>query len=308
MGGAVKSLGGFLGFDTGDKAPEGNFANAAMSQLQDRAGLGLGNSADQGEMRKYLEGGQSLNDLINVAGRSGSGSENWLGMLAENPLIGGRMATQEVQNNPILGSLFGKGGALESSLQKEQELQKQGFQLQPEDHEAYGQASGNIARLFGQQENQLAQSLANRGLGAAPSGAAGASFSGLAGNKNEQLARAQMQIANQRMQNTMNRISQQQQFASQLGGQAQNAINSQRNAQLAGAAQRQGNVADAAQLQNQTNQMQNQYGMQKAEFDAANQPANFMDMAIGGLGSAAGKVGGALGESAGAKYAKSLFG
>jgi hypothetical protein len=155
--------------------------------------------------------------------------------LATDPLTGSRVATQEVQNNPLLKSLFGEGGLQTRLDSEEQKLAGQGYQLTPEDHTAYGQASGDIARLFGQQEQDLSKSLARRGLASAGSGAAGAGFSGLAGNKNEMLAKAQTEIADRRMQNTMQRLQQTRQLMSSLGTQAGSQIEAQYRRQLAGA-------------------------------------------------------------------------
>lgn len=151
---------------------------------------------------------------------------------------GTEIATEQVQKNPILGQLFGKDGAMSRANLEEQRLASQGFQLTPEDREAYGQASGDIARMFGQQEQDAAKALARRGLGSAGSGAAGAMFSGLAGNRNEMLAKAQMDIANQRMQNTMQRLGQTRTFLQNLGQQAGGAIQDQFGRQFVGRNQR----------------------------------------------------------------------
>jgi hypothetical protein len=108
-----------------------------------------------------------------------------------------------------------------------QDLMKTGYQLTPEDKTAYGQASGNIARQFGQSEKGLAHALASHGL--SNSGAAGAGFTGMMGNKNEQLANLQTQIADQRMKTNMARLGQMQNFMTSLGQQAQGAIGQQFN-------------------------------------------------------------------------------
>ncbi len=289
MGGAVKSAGGFLGLSDGDKAPDGNFANSALGILNGQNSL-YQDGGQMGDLAGYLGGSKSTADILkNVGGEglSGGGAEGseLANALATGPLTGTKFATEQVQNSPLFGQLFGQGGALSSALGKEQELQNQGFKLQPQDIEAYGQASGDIARMFGQSENNMAQSLASRGLAASPSGAAGAMFSGLQGNKNEQLAQAQTDIANKRMQNTMQRIGQQQQFAAQLGGQAQNAVQNQFNNQLQGVQLQKGALGQAGGLQQATNNSANAYGLQKSAFDAANKPANFMDSLAAGAGS-----------------------
>lgn len=137
--------------------------------------------------------------------------------IADNPQFAG----QSVQGDPILGQLFGKGGTLDQSVGQEKDLANRGYSLQPEDYEAYGQASGNIARMFGGQEQGLAQDLASRGI--SNSGAAGAAFSNMYGNKQEQLGGLQTQIAQNRMQMNQSRLKDMQNFVSTLGGQAQGA-------------------------------------------------------------------------------------
>lgn len=138
---------------------------------------------------------------------------------AQDPSLAGAA----VRSNPLLSGLYGAGGTMEQAQQEAGELQHKGFSLTNQDHEAYGQASDSLARLFGGQEADLSQSLANRGLGAGASGAAGAAFTGLQGNKNEQLAKAQMQIADARMQNATQRLSQTRNYLAQAGAGANEA-------------------------------------------------------------------------------------
>lgn len=265
MGGALKTAGGGLnslmspfglGGEQGDYFHANN-TNPALAQYnQYNAGLNDGGIPQQ--MNEYAQGNISSADLAKMF--SGKDTQEQMAMqnqLATGANTGSKYATEQVQNNPILGQLFGQGGSLSRAIGQESQLQNQGYALTPEDHTAYGQASGNIARLFGTQEQGAAQSLADRGLGAAPSGAAGIAFSGLQGNKNEALAKAQTDIANQRMQNTMGRIAQQQQFISSLGGQAANDIQSQYGRQLSGAQNYTGNLAQAAGLNTQQNQAAN---------------------------------------------------
>ncbi len=125
-----------------------------------------------------------------------------LGQYAENPSL---QYQDTMASNPFLAALLGQGGAYDKAGTRAndllaQEKDRSGFQLNSQDREAYGQASGDITRQFGNQENQVANSLASRGFGGGDSGLAGAAFSGLAGTKNEQLAKAQTQIADARMQ------------------------------------------------------------------------------------------------------------
>ena len=135
--------------------------------------------------------------------------------------------TQDVQADPLLSRLYGSGADSLTSraLQSQKDLSgRQGFSMQPEDYEAYGQAAGNIARQSGQQENQLAQMLASRGLASGASGAAGQAYTGLAGNKFEQLAQKQMQIAQNRMEMNRQRLNDANQLARGLGQDTQGAI------------------------------------------------------------------------------------
>jgi hypothetical protein len=233
MGSAIHSIGGFLGTSDGPKLSESNPYINQIAQY-----------ATDPENLKYTDAS-----------------------------TGSQLATDAVQNNGILGQLFGQGGALSGAIGKENQLQNQGYQLTPEDQTMYGQASGDVARLFGQQENSAANNLAMRGLASAPTGAAGATFSGLAGNKNEMLAKAQQQIMQQRYQNTQQQIQQQQQFISQLGGQAQNAIQGQYNRQL------QGSNAHMNGLQAASNAK-----TAEADWNNSNQPLNFADYGNIGLG------------------------
>lgn len=282
MGGALKTAGGGLGgvvggvggLVNGIASPlglggeQGDYmhaqtANAGAAALNDRAGL-MNDSGNNTLLNQYGTGELGLNDVLKrQMDREGTyltpqQRAAFTTELATNPLTGSKFATEQVQQNPLLGQLFGKGGTMDRTNAEEQRLSSQGFQLTPEDREAYGQASGDIARLFGSQEQNLSQSLADRGLASAPSGAAGVAFSGLQGNKNEQLAKAQMDIANQRMNNTMQRLGQTRSFLSQLGGQAEHAIQDQYGRQLSGAQQGNQNLMSAAQAQNMANQTANQ--------------------------------------------------
>lgn len=175
--------------------------------------LGL-SSADQESANS------AFRNLMNYQGNSA----------AIDPIQSSRTATSEVQNNGILGGLFGKSGTLNQALSENQNLSSQGYQLQPQDKEAYGQASDNIARQYAGAQGNLAQALASRGL--SNSGVAGRAFMTSQGNKMEQLAQIQTQIANDRMNNNMQRLAQTRSFISSLGNQAEGAIQGQFGRQL----------------------------------------------------------------------------
>lgn len=189
------------------------------------------------------DSGRDAGNAFNLSGQDAEQAQGQLGQFlnyqgssaALDPLQSSRIATQEVGNNDILGQLYGKGGALSRTNAEEQNLASRGFSLKPEDYEAYGQASDNIAREFGNQGNNLAQMLSDRGL--SNSGSAATSFTGLQGNKMEQLGQMQRQIANDRMNTNLQRLGQTRNFLSSLGGQAQNAIEQQYGRQASSEAQ-----------------------------------------------------------------------
>lgn len=193
MGGMINSLGDALGFG------------------KDPGSAQMGTSG-LGGMQNYLNSPE-----FNTLTHPGASSQYVNDINSSNSVLNegaDRMKDQYGTGQDMLGQSRGLYGQQGDILSK---LQNQGFQLTPEDQTMYGQSSGDIARLFGGQENKTAQNLASRGLSS--SGAAGAAFSGLAGNQNEQLANAQQNIMQQRFQNTMNQIGQQQQFMSSLNGQ-----------------------------------------------------------------------------------------
>ena len=282
MGGIVDSLGSFAGLSDGLKANLQN-GNSALGLMNARNDIYYNPNANAA-LEQYGNGTATFQGALDNYNSGNAGREALADALATNATTGSRYATEQVQNNPILGQLFGENGALGRANTEEQKLASQGFQLQPQDVEAYGQASGNIARLFGQQEQGASQSLADRGLAASPSGAAGAIFSGLQGNKNEQLAQSQMQIANQRMQNTMQRLNDTRNFMAQLGSQGANDIQQQYGRQLAGAQNSAGNISNASQQQINQNTGANQANLAGQNFEAANKPKNIADFWTAGTG------------------------
>lgn len=152
-------------------------------------------------------------------------------------------ADANLQNSGITKGLYGEGG-LQSQLQTEgNDLSSRGYGLQQQDHEAYGQAAGDISRQFGQQEADTSKMLQRRGLGGGSSGAAGAAFSGLAGNKNEMLAKAQTDIAQKRMADTTQRLQANRALQSSLGMQGQQASQSMANAKYGAKADALGKAA-----------------------------------------------------------------
>ncbi len=308
----------------------------------------LGLSGDQGEYMQAHQANPAMDQLnannakISGAGHTGrldnyrkglaSSDQALEGMdaaqqndFATNATTGSKYATEQVQNNPILGKIFGAGGQQDKDLAyqnqaqgKEQELQNQGFKLNENDQEAYGQQAGNIGRMFGQSENKLSQSLASRGLSAGASGAAGAQFSGLSGNKNEMLAKSMTDIADARMNNTMKRIGQQQQFVSQLRN-ANNqttaigagAIDDQYKRQLAGSNSYNDNLQKSAGLATNNNQANNQSSLMELEDKRGAKGKTLLEGLGSGLMSSASSIGAAPGKmvsSAAGKMGSSLGG
>lgn len=201
------------------------------------AAMAAGGAA-QGILSSKKTAGSDAGNAFDLGGNYDLARDQILNLLryqgsdaAIDPLKSSQIATEQVQNNPVLAGLFGKNGSLARAGQEEQNLVSRGYSLQPEDFEAYGQASDNIARQFGQTEQNLAQMLSSRGLSASPM--AGQSFSGLMGNKNEQLAQMQRKIADDRMKSNMQRLSDTRNFLSNLGQQGANAIQDQYGRQLA---------------------------------------------------------------------------
>lgn len=178
-----------------------------------------------GALANQKEGGKDTGNayggVINQLGGQGA-IGNVLKQAMQGQQTYSGTGADEIQNGPMSG-LYGKGGALDRSNSEEQKLAGQGFQLTPEDHEAYGQASGNVARMFGQADQGLSQSLSDRGL--SNSGIAGAAFSGAQGNKNEQLAGLQHQIADSRIKMNQDRLNSTRNFMTQLGSGANTAMN-----------------------------------------------------------------------------------
>ncbi len=201
--------------------------------------MGAGAGALQGWLASKRTSGRDTGNSLALNGNDQKLANESLGDLlrykgsadALDPLQSSRTATSEVQNNGILGQLYGKDGTLGRTVNEEKDLASRGYQLQPQDHEAYGQASDNIARQFGHSDNNLAQALQARGLGGS-SAMAGQAFAGSQGNKMEQLAGMQRKIANDRMQSNMQRLGQTRQFLQGMSNQAGNEIQGQYGRQM----------------------------------------------------------------------------
>lgn len=161
--------------------------------------------------------------------------------------------SREFMDDPLLGTAYKQGqgyldelsGDLGNVRSEERDLATRGYSLQPEDFEAYGQASGNIARQFGRSGSNLQAALANRGIKGAGVGQA---FASQAGNKMEQLAGLQRQIANDRMQSNLNRLTQTRNFMSSLTGQRSNLLGQQQGFAQEGANSKNAFAQNKAQM------------------------------------------------------------
>jgi hypothetical protein len=243
LGKILNTVGGVLGIGG---SGQGEHYQAPTLESKGQRALGeeidAYNSANVKALIDQLQRGEiSLSEAV---ARTSSPAE--LAALASSPVGGSLVASQQVRTDPLSSGMFGDDGSLERAIAEERELAERGYSLQPEDYEAYGQASGDIARMFGQSEQSLAQALADRGLATADSGVARSEFSGLYGNKNEQLAGLQRQIANDRMEKNLQRLAQTRDFTARLGALGQDALNSAYSRNLSGAQQRTNTFAQAA--------------------------------------------------------------
>lgn len=278
MGKAIKTVadvgsGGAIGLATGS----GPIAGA------------LGLSKGQGDFYNP----QTQNDALNVYDQWARNGSSIL-----NPDSIGQVAAEEVQKNPLLKSLYGQGGLQSQLASQGQDLASRGFQMQGQDYEALGQAQGDINRQYGQYDNQLAQQLQARGLGGASSGAAVRGYSGLLGNKFEQLAKAQTNIAQKRLENAQGRLQQNYQMQAQLGQQAAGAQEQQAQRSLSARQQQANELSSAAGLrQGNVNSINEAQRAAYADKAAAYKPSLLQGFGQG-LFSSAQQIGGVPGKFA----------
>lgn len=229
------SSGGMFGGALGALA-----GGSGAGALAGAVGAGIGGSSNgTGDEFNSYEG--QIKDLEakrqGMLDREQFGTDSGVHRLFQDPTTGSIAATEQVRGNDILKGTFGEGGLQDRLLAEEKDLGSRGYSLKPEDYEAYGQASDETARMFGQEESGLANALASRGLAAGDSGAAGVGYSGLMGNKSERLASAQRKIANDRMNMNQQRLQAVRSQALQTAQQGASAIQDQygRNQQGIGA-------------------------------------------------------------------------
>lgn len=291
--------------------------------------------ADAKSHNTQLAPGISLSDQIQksldaLPGTSQvSAPEQFMDRLATNSVTGSMFAKDQVMKDPTLAGMFNKGGLLDQSEGQYSTASNdlgtdrnalmgrdESYGLQDSDLKAYGQASGNIGRQYGNSEKNLAQSLANRGLASGPSGAANLAYSNMAGSQNEQLAQAQQQIAQNRIQTArglaqdrtnmdLQRQSQAGNLATNLGGLGQSAVNAQFGRQLMGSEDAYNKQAGAAALT--AGQQGLQQGINNSQW--AQQQASSPGGVIGGIaGNAVGAITGGIGNSLGSALGKKIAG
>ncbi len=208
-----------------------------------------------------------------------------------------------IMNNPLMSGTYGKGGIQDQTVAQESQQANQPWALTDEDKSAYGQESGNIARQFGQSDQSMSQALSDRGL--SNSGVAGAAFSGAQGNKNEQLAGLQHQIADARMKTNLQRLGQTQQFLGQLNSQANQDMNSQSSREIDRANQRNSVITGRAnmmnglqgRMQDQNNEALSQQQQTAHGSTLGNMAGGFAQGAMAGSKNSGGSSGGSTGGS-----------
>ena len=305
MSGVYNSVGGFLGTSSGPGGgPAGNFNNQALGTEANEQGIYQNPAATQA-LLNYSNGTESSSDVLGTS-LGGNGAQNAAGQqglmnaLATGATTGSQYAAEQVGDNATQNSLYGQNGQLGNTENLINQEEQVGTQLNPTSNTLYGQEAGQIANQFAQQGNQAAQSLASRGL--SDSGAAGATFSGIAGNQNQMLANAQEQIGQQQFSNAQQQLQNNMNYASQLGGQYNNALNQQYGRQLSGAQAQESGLSNAANQTAQANNSQNQYNQSLFNQSVKNTPVNLGDYLAAGTGSGlynglSNKVAGTMGAS-----------
>jgi len=217
IGKALNKIGGLFGLGGGQGDYYVNPPLQSLAKDKIDEAIRMGDNAQVQKLVQGIGGGKmSLAEILQ--GATDVNQDSALSYLASAPVAGSMLASQQVEEDPLLAGLYGDDSSMSRAVAEEKNLMSRGYSLQPEDYEAYGQGSDNIARMFGAQEQSLAQALSDRGLASAPSGVASQQFSGLYGNKAEQLGQLQRQIAEDRVRSTMDRITQTRSFEVALGG------------------------------------------------------------------------------------------
>jgi len=282
MGQVASPIGDFLGLGARDAQYFNPDNRLAVKMMEENM---AGNSEPLEQSRRdYLSG---TGDYAPGAKGIGGSSLTEREALAQDPLAGSRMAANETVNNPLLRGLYGNNSLSDRLQNEEKDLSTNGFKLNDQDRTAYGQASGDISRMYGQQENDLMSQLQSRGLASAGSGAAGAAFSGLAGNKYEQLAKMQTDLADKRYAANTARLNSTRQQIGQLGALGQQAQQAQYGRQMTGIGARRDYLNQGNNAMTGANQM-NQAALQDKRN---NKPQNIGDALGQGMFSGAQQYG-----------------
>lgn len=282
FGDRIKSAKGAILGQQGEFYTPGDYNNVNEQLLNEEITF-MRDPALNEQLAKYQQGQVSLSDLLNTYGKSAG----HIAQLASSPVSGMKFASEQVQSDPILKQIFGKGGSFERADTEEQELAKRGYTLQPEDFEAYGQAQDQIARQFGASEQSLAQALANRGM-AGGGGVAASQFSGMYGNKNERLRAAQTDIAQRRMEMNRQRLNDTRSYLNSTGQLGNQAINDNRQANMQGVELRQGLMERGADRYSRNYGMNEGLKQASIESKAANYQPGFFDSVHAGANKGAG--------------------
>jgi hypothetical protein len=272
------------------------------------------------DFNRANEAYQHTADAANKAEQDSRGGQDRMNAIFTNPLTGTKAATDQVMSNELYKpyidygkGLIGQNDKVTGNLDSDRNSlmgRDESYGLTDNDLKAYGQASDSIGRQYASSDQSLAQMLADRGLSQAPSGAAMQAFSGQLGNKNEQLAQMQQQIANSRIQTAkglaedrMNSDLAQQKTVQGsiqgMGNLAGQAVNDQFSRNMSGVQQYGQQNKDSLTAAQMAQQQQNEmFGQQQAT-----KGASFGDimggLATGAAGAFTGGLGGALGTGIG---------
>lgn len=272
---------------------------SSIDSMRQKLARGEGNKEERAFWgREIAKQSQQLQNM-----QAGAEAETgaFLQQLATDPLAGSQFAEQQVMRSGLTRGLFGDDSMQSRLAAEEARLAGEGFGLTESDREAMAQAGGDITRQYGQQEANLAQTLAARGLGGSP--AAAAAFTGLGGSKMEQLARMQTQIAREREDRAQQRLSQARQQMMNLGQLGQQAQSAQFGRQLAGrqqtAAERDAAARQSFARQQAIQQQKNKQFEQKESTRGPGVGGIVGGMLGTGLGALAGGAGAGIGGSLG---------
>jgi len=183
-------------------------------------------------MGDYSQGDLSLQDMLAQAGQ-GEYAAGRMQEFATNPLAAGRFAQEQTGQGPLTGQLFGADDSVMSrNIAGLREAEEGMNRYDPTEAAEYGRARADITRGAGQQEQALAQAMAQRGM--TQSGAAGAAFTGAMGNKFEQLSNTEAMLRDKTLSARRDNRNQLQNYQTQLMAHQQAAINSQLGSQFKG--------------------------------------------------------------------------